>query len=587
MSPTPTEVTLDFLAARVRRLGNLLGQVIADLSGPRVFELVEYARSLAKSSRAGNADAAHQLLDAIRNLPVDEAFEMAMAFTTYFELVNLAEEQYRTRRLRQRRGARRSASAAPAPPVRKSIEAAIVQLKQMGVTPEEMQSLLDRLSIELVLTAHPTESKRLTVLSRLRRIAELLGREDDRHAADDDGLPSDGALLREIIALWLTDRSRARNPAVTDEVRTGLWYFGNTLWDAVPRLQADLERALAAHYPEVRPPEGWLTFGSWVGGDRDGNPNVTAHVTGETLQLHRRFAIDRVRSAAHELSRLLSVSRRRAAISREIFDRIDIGRFTSSHVQALATRYPNEPYRVILADLVARLDEAWAQTDARPFASPGSPPDPAPSDDRAASEPAEALRAEDVARILGAVADSLCRSIGAAIADGELKTLRRHLGVFGLHAARVDVRQHSAWHEAAVSEIQSQLAGGKRRRSAYAALDEARKVAALDEALARPVPDVLGTPEAWSAALDPAPQPVCRPAELHSDRDDPSAAATNSGQRCGGHPSSVRRRRGPAGRRRVDDQRRQQRPPQHGLNRLRCPNALRSLPSRNEALTGY
>jgi hypothetical protein len=145
MSPAPNEVTSEFLAARVRRLGNLLGQVIAELSGPRVFELVEYARGLAKSSRAGNAEAARQLFDAIRDLPVGEAFEMAMAFTTYFELVNLAEEHYRTRRLRQHRAARRSTSAA-APPVRESIEAAIVQLKTLGVTPEAMQGLLDRLA---------------------------------------------------------------------------------------------------------------------------------------------------------------------------------------------------------------------------------------------------------------------------------------------------------------------------------------------------------------------------------------------------------------------------------------------------------
>ncbi len=497
MSHAPTEVTLDFLAARVRRLGNLLGQVIAELSGPRVFELVEDARGLAKSSRAGSADAARQLLDAIRDLPVAEAFEIAMAFTTYFELVNLAEEDYRTRRLRQRRAARRSTSTPPPPPVRESLEAAIVRLKQMGVTPGEMQALLDRLSIELVLTAHPTESKRRTVLSRLRRIAELLGREDDRPAADGDRQPSDGALLREITALWLTDRSRALHPAATDEVRTGLWYFGNTLWDAVPRLQADLERALAAHYPEVRAPEGWLTFGSWVGGDRDGNPNVTAQVTAETLQLHRRFAIDRVRSAAHDLSRLLSVSRRRAVIAPEIFDRIEFGRFTSSHVQALAARYPNEPYRVVLADLVARLDAARAETET-PLATAGSAPDPGSPDLRIASAPVESLRANDVVGVVDAVADSLRRSAGAAIADGELKTLRRQLGVFGLHAARLDVRQHSAWHEAAVSEILSRSASGDRWAAAYAALDEGRKVTMLDQALAQPVPDATDPPGAWS-----------------------------------------------------------------------------------------
>jgi phosphoenolpyruvate carboxylase len=248
----------------------------------------------------------------------------------------------------------------------------------------------------------------------------------------------------------------------------------------------------------VRAPQRWLAFGSWVGGDRDGNPNVTAEVTAETLQLHRRFAVDRVRSAAHDLSRLLSVSCRRAAISPEIYGQIESGRLTSSHVRALAARYPNEPYRVVLADLVARLDAAWAETGGRSHASPEGVPSLAPSDNSAPSEPAAPLRAADVARVLDAIADSLRRSAGAAIADGELKMLQRQLDAFGLHAARVDLRQHSAWHEAAVSQILSQFAGGDRRWSAYAALDERRKVTTLDEALAQTPPDLLGLPGAWS-----------------------------------------------------------------------------------------
>jgi phosphoenolpyruvate carboxylase len=500
-----TEVTLDFLAARVRRLGNLLGQVIVELGGRRVFELVEYARGLAKSGRAGNAEAARQLFDAVRRLPVGEAFELAMAFTTYFELVNLAEEDYRTRRLRHHRTAQRSVPAEARPPVRESIEAAVLRLKELGVTPEEMQDLLDGLSIELVLTAHPTESKRRTILTRLRRIADALRREDDRPAADNREGPADGALRREITALWLTDRSRALHPAVTDEVRTGLWYFGNTLWDAVPRLQADLEQALAEHYPGVCAPEKWLTFGSWVGGDRDGNSNVTADVSAETLRLHRRFAVDRARVAIRELSRLLSISRRRAAVSPEIVDRIEISRFASPHVQALASRYPNEPYRVVLAELAARLDEAWSQIGAHPL-NRGVDFSDVPSSD--GDDAATPLRACDVGCVLDAVSRSLQQSCGATLADGELKTLRRQLGVFGLHVARLDVRQHSAWHETAVAEIGANLADGDRRAADYTALGEAERLAVLDESLARPLPDVLGPFAAWSDATRSVVEPI-------------------------------------------------------------------------------
>ncbi len=504
MSKTPpSDHGSDSLAAQIRRLGNILGQVITELDGQHAFDLIEYVRQLAKSSRNGNLDAARQLHHAIYRLPAAEAFEMAMAFTTYFELVNLAEEDYRTRRLRQHRAARAPAGASTAPPIRESIEAAIAELEQQGVAAEEMQDMLDRLSIELVLTAHPTESKRRTVLTRLRRIADVLRSDERRPTTDDGKLSTDAAVRREITALWLTDRSRTLQPAVTDEVRTGLWYFSNTLWDAIPRLHADLEQALATFYPGVRAPERWLTFGSWVGGDRDGNPNVTAQVTAETLQLHRRLAIDRARIATHELSRLLSVSRQRNFISPEINILIEAGPFTSPHVRALAARYPNEPYRVVLADLTARLDDAWQQAGAQPPYPFHHTPSLALTSHLSLPLPATAqLKAADVIQTLDAVARSLRQGRGAILADGELETLRRQLAVFGLHVARLDVRQHSAWHEAAVAEVleargQKQEAGGQRSDignrevQGYAALGEEEKVTVLSAALEQPLRSAL------------------------------------------------------------------------------------------------
>ena len=497
--PLPSQsVTLDFLAAQIRRLGSALGQLIQDLEGHRIFELVESARQLAKNSRNGDTASAAQLDAAISRLSAREAFELAMAFTTYFELVNLAEEDYRTRRLRQRRAARSRAldGAQPAPPVRESIEAAILDLKQHGMPAEELQDILDKLRVELVLTAHPTESKRRTVLTRLRRIAHLL-RAEEGQARDGNQSPIvnrqssiDDALRREITALWLTDRSRAIQPAVTDEVRTGLWYFNNTLWDTLPRLQADLERALALHYPTVRAPARWLTFGSWIGGDRDGNPNVTPSVTAETLQLHRRLALDKLREAAHDLSRLLSISRRRDRISAEILDLIAAGRFTSRHVRTLAERYPNEPYRVVLADLAARLADAWQQTTTRPLYPLAQSRSVTLSNTLSLPLPDEPdMKAEDVANTLEAVARSLSAGRGARLLDGELRTLRQQLAVFGLHMARLDLRQHSAWHEPAVAEVLAKI--GQEGGVPYSRLDEAQRVAVLSAALAQPLRSAL------------------------------------------------------------------------------------------------
>ena len=300
----------------------------------------------------GVPNAQDDLREVVSTIAPADAYEMAMAFTTYFELVNLCEEHHRTSKLRRYR-AERAAGLRPEP-VRESIEAALIELKQRGVTSDELQRMLNRLHIEPVFTAHPTESKRRTVLSKLRRLAGLL--------RNDDSPENNENIKREITTLWLTDRARTVQPLVTDEVKTGLWYFDSTLWRVLPQLHRDFVSALAKHYPEVRPPDGWLTFGSWIGGDRDGNPNATPEVTAETLKLHREATIEKVQHASHELSRLLSVSINRDTISdamKALMEQLDN---TSQHVRMIAGRYPNEPYRLMMAALTAQLQDTLAST---------------------------------------------------------------------------------------------------------------------------------------------------------------------------------------------------------------------------------
>ena len=295
---TTPDKTSEPLSNEIHWLGDLLGSVIKSLEGEAIYVLEERIRHLAKDSRQGVATARQEMLGVIQQLGVQDAYAVANAFTTYFELVNLAEEHYRTESLRRHRANKNEV-------YRETLEAAICELQQQGVSAEQMQVLLDKLAIELVFTAHPTESKRRTVLSKLRRLADMLrdlpllpNGKNGAQVRDINAMPHVQAgwgdsvkddVLREITTLWLTDRSRSVQPFVTDEVKTGLWYFGNTVWTVLPLLQGDLESALSKHYPGVRAPSRWLTFGSWIGGDRDGNPNVTANVTAETLHLHRRF----------------------------------------------------------------------------------------------------------------------------------------------------------------------------------------------------------------------------------------------------------------------------------------------------------
>ncbi|MDB6127629.1 MAG: phosphoenolpyruvate carboxylase [Verrucomicrobia bacterium] len=453
------------LGSDIRELGKALGRVISRIEGQETFETVESLRRLAKARRAGDEDAERQLALAVSRLTPADALNQAMAFTLYFELVNLAEENFRVELLRRRRA--RIFSEPDAEPVRESIEAAVQELKHRGVGVPAMQALVDRLAIELVFTAHPTESKRRTLLTKLQRLAEILRVRAQPELTADSALLEPDCVEREIASLWLTDRSRVARPEVADEARTGLWYFDTTLYDTLPRLQADMERALARHYPTVKAPRRWLSFGSWIGGDRDGNPNVTAPVTAEILLLHRRLAIEKIRLAARNLARTLTVSDRRdsvvPAVKKELSDNLHL----STHLEALGRRYPHEPYRLLLGVLRERLTKAVGEVrDGSLLTSDESIG--ACLDRGTVDETLETIRA------------SLSAGKGALLTGGELRTMRDQFDVFGLHTARLDLRQHSSLHEAAVADLLGQ--------PFYLRLGEPEKIKLLLTAIAEASP---------------------------------------------------------------------------------------------------
>jgi len=465
MANPTTELPSDALSGEIRQLGRILGEVIVKLEGREIFDVEEKLRQLAKSSRAGNAAAEQELQDAVRQLTVAQAASMAMAFTVYFELVNLAEETHRVRLLRSRRRAQYQAGGTP---MRESIGAALKELKEKGVPAETVQQILDKLCIELVFTAHPTEAKRRTMLNKLQRLAQRL-RNPEAHLDDEvTGVVNPRALEREITSLWLTDRSRSARPEVADEVRTGLWYFDTTLWHTVPLLQDELERALAETYPGVKAPSRWIQFGSWMGGDRDGNPNVTPSVTAEALVLHRHLALDKFQESLRELARLLSISSRIDNISPELQRLLEKEEAADPHLRALHARYPEEPYRLLLSGLRARLIAA-DQTDQRKLLL-------------GTDEDHDELRTVDLAQVLDLIAESLTAHRAALLSEGELKTVRRQLALFGLSVARLDLRQHSSRHESALTEIFKTL----NLTPDYAALSEEDRLALLLKVLALP-----------------------------------------------------------------------------------------------------
>ena len=456
------------LSQTIHLLGDLLGQVISELESPEIFQIEERIRADAKARRTGDQAAARRLQEHVSALKPDEARALAAAFATYFDLVNLAEDDQRVRLLRQRRDERYPE------PIHESIGEAVAALKAGGLPESGMAVLLDELSIELVLTAHPTEARRRTVLSKVEHIAQLIGELGEKEPSRRERDRLLASLRAEVSALWLTDRARAERLAVTDEVRTGLYFVDNFFWRTIPRLYDDLEHALDHHYPGLRPPPGWLTLGSWIGGDRDGNPNVTADVTAETFRLHRGLAVENHRRGLQELARHLSVSSRLVPVPPQLMDWIDRRRPFPPHVEFIEQRYATEPYRLVLSVLAA--DLANASRDDMKAHLMSREPHRALLNLKALIEPVELIRA----------------AMPDVIAETELKALLRQMQIFGLQAARLDVREDASRFNAALSEILRAL----KIEADFEKLPENERASLLTRLLGEPSPELSHHPGA-------------------------------------------------------------------------------------------
>jgi phosphoenolpyruvate carboxylase len=417
------------LSATIHLLGDTLGQVISEIESPALFETEERIRQVAKERRAGEESAGVRLQSEVASLDADAACGVAAAFTLYFDLVNLAEDGYRVSALRQRE------TEQYPEPIEGSIAQAVATLKEIGVTAEQMAVLLRELQIELVLTAHPTEAKRRSILSKLQRIAEEIWELSIHDHLSQEQDEAQAALRTEIASIWLTERARTVQPTVTDEVRTGLFFIDEVFWEVLPRIYAGLDAALAKYYPGSGSDHAWLRLGSWIGGDRDGNPNVTTDVTAETLRLHRGLAVERHQRALQQLSRRFSLNGRQVPLSPPLQNWLRRRHPFSPHVAYLERRYPHEPYRLILAQLAADLAEE-SQEDVTAHLLSAAP-------HRAHVKP------EDCADPL----EMIAATVPGVIASGPLLTLQHQLEIFRLHCARLDIREHSAQLALALGEI--------------------------------------------------------------------------------------------------------------------------------------
>ncbi len=416
----------------VRLLGELLGETLRAREGEVRFNLVERVRALAKSGRAGAAEDFERLADVLGGMPVHDVLPIGRAFSHFLNLANIAEQHHRIRR---RRAYQQSADR---PPQRGSCDETFGRLVSGGLGTDELREAVCALEIELVLTAHPTEIVRRTMLQKYDRIARALALKDrpDLTVWEREGAIQ--ALRREIAASWETDEIRRVRPTPLDEVRGGLLVFEQTLWEALPRYLRELDRALLRHTGAGLPLEvSPIRFGTWIGGDRDGNPHVTPEVTRQACMLARRIAadlyfdeLDRLRS---ELSLVHASPELRARVGDE-----------------------HEPYRALLRDVLERLKATSRWADAMLDDRRASGSDPV----TASAAPEVYLDAEALAEPLRLCDRSLRATGNAVVADGRLADILRRLAAFGLTLARLDIRQESARHTGALDEVTRALGLG-------------------------------------------------------------------------------------------------------------------------------
>jgi phosphoenolpyruvate carboxylase len=462
----------------VRLLGDMLGSVIRELAGPEAFELVEQVRVLARDRRLGRHDAEPALAARIESLDERQGTVVARAFSIFFDLVNIAEDRQRVRVLRDRERSRHPE------PLGESLPAGIAELRQLGAPAEHVQEILDRLSVELVFTAHPSEAKRRSIRSKLRRMRRslqeldapgLLPRERERHEAD---------MRSELSLLWQTEFLRPTRPTVLDEVDRGLSIMPR-IWEAVPQVHASLRRALADHYPEHRfrvPPI--LSFGSWMGGDRDGNPFVTADITSETLLRLRNEAISQHVVWCHRLHDLLTVSILASPGAEPLVRRlVDLAATWPDLAAALEPIAPHEAYRRWIRMIRFRLEASQAT-------------------EVMAAAPAWAYRAGDELEAdVGALLDCLARD-HAWSEDSPAQAWFDLVRTFGLHMTRLDVRQDARAYREIMADILA-AAGVVPDAPAYESLD--------DDARCRILVDTLGS-------VGNVPEHALRPLALDSLR---------------------------------------------------------------------
>jgi phosphoenolpyruvate carboxylase len=487
MSAEPTDPSRDTLAshagvvsepahnalrADIRKLGSLLGDTLTRHGGPQLLELVERVRTLSRDAAGGNLGpvrvATAELDRLLADIDSGTAALLARAFTTFFLLANVAEQLHRARELQD---------GQDTDPLGE-----LVRRLAKEVGGEALTEVLGRTELRPVFTAHPTEASRQSVLGILRRVAEVLGRGSDRLPAPAGADPRTHRRLAELVdLLWQTDEIRGGKPTVADETRAIAYYLERLAETTVPDVLEQLDLALEA--VELRLPDQArpIQLGCWVGGDRDGNPNVTPEVTMEALRLYADRALRLQTRLLEKLVVELSVSSRVVGVSEGMRQSLALDRRT---LPAIYNRYvrlnAEEPYRLKCSYILARL----ANTRDRV------------AEDRPHRPGIDYLGADGFVADLEVMDASLRGHLGSRIAEGTLARVLRGARAVGLHLAALDVREHADRHHAALAALYQHVG-----EKGYRELDRTARTARLSAELSggRPLTSRFGVPDGVAA----------------------------------------------------------------------------------------
>ncbi|MEV4628952.1 phosphoenolpyruvate carboxylase [Micromonospora sp. NPDC049523] len=436
------------LRADIRRLGTLLGQTLARQEGPPLLDLVEEIRALVRS----DPEAAALRLGA---MDVTTGTKLARAFSTYFHLANITEQVHRSRDLRRQRATQGG-----------WLDQAAKLIAERGVPAEEIAAAARRLAVRPVFTAHPTEAARRSILTKLRAVADELDAETAAavlYGASDEA-PTNRRLAELLDLMWQTDELRLDRPDPTDEARNAIYYLRDLYAAAAPQVLDDLADTLRSLGVETSPTSRPLTFGTWIGGDRDGNPFVTPHVTREVLVIQYHHGIQATEAAMESLINEISVSRRLRGVS------LDLSASLATDLDALpevAARFrrvnAEEPYRLKARCIKAKLANTRLRLTRGTAHVPG----------RDYRGSAELLSDLELMRA------SLARNSGQLTAVGRLASAIRTVASFGLHLATLDVREHAEAHHAVLRQLYEQVG----EVTDYAALSRVERTKLLSEEL--------------------------------------------------------------------------------------------------------